>query len=122
MITHLRGREEALKPFGWSQEDTEWVAMVCLNSGVFTLTQYMDYFNTYHLRAARFVQNLVNLNLAVAEAIPVISTKNRTRACRITHKSIYREPGVPNIRHRKIADPAVYLRRLLSLDYVIEHP
>ena len=31
MIAHLRGREEALEPFGWSQEDTEWVAMVCLN-------------------------------------------------------------------------------------------
>ena len=122
MIAHLRGREEALEPFGWSQEDTEWVAMVCLNSGMFTRTQYADYFNTHPVRAHRFVQGLVDLNLAVAEAIPVISTKNRTRACRITHKSIYREPGVPNIRHRKIADPAVYLRRLLSLDYVIEHP
>ena len=122
MIAHLRGREEALEPFGWSQEDTEWVAMVCLHSGMFTRTQYMAYFNTYHLRAARFVQNLVNLKLAVEEEIPVISTRNRTRACRITRKSIYRELGIPNVRHRKIADPAVYLRRLLSLDYVIEHP
>ena len=95
--------------------------MVCLHSGVFTRLQYMNYFNTYHLRAARFVQNLVNLRLAVDEEIPVISTKNRTRACRITHKSIYQELGVPNIRHRRIADPVVYLRRLLSLDYVIDH-
>ena len=84
--------------------------------------QYMDYFNTYHLRAARFVQSLVDLRLAVDEPIPVISTKNRTRVCRITHKSIYRELGIPNVRHRRIADPAVYLRRLLSLDYVIDHP
>ena len=122
MIAHLRGREEALEPFGWSQEDTEWVAMVCLHSGVFTRLQYMDYSNTYHNRAARFVQNLVNLKLAVDEEIPVITTKNRTRACRITHKSIYRELGIPNVRHRRIADPAVYLRRLLSLDYVIDHP
>ena len=112
---------QPLEPFGWNQEDTEWVAMVCLNSGVFIRSQYMAYFNTYHLRAARFVQNLVNLKLAVDEEIPVISTKNRTRACRITHKSIYRELGIPNVRHRKIADPAVYLRRLLSLDYVIDH-
>ena len=105
MIAHLREREKNLEPFGWSQEDTEWIAMVCLHSGVFTRVQYSDYFNTYHLRAARFVQNLVNLKLAVDEEIPVISTKNRTRACRITHKSIYRELGVPNIRHRRIADP-----------------
>ena len=47
MIAHLRGREEALEPFGWSQEDTEWVAMVCLNSGMFTRTQYADYFNVH---------------------------------------------------------------------------
>ena len=122
MIAHLREREKNLEPFGWSREDAEWVAMVCLHSGVFTRVQYMDYFNTYHLRAARFVQNLVNLKLAVDEDIPVISTRNRTRACRITHKSIYRELGIPNVRHRRIADPAVYLRRLLSLDYVIDHP
>ena len=122
MIAHLRGREEALEPFGWSQEDTEWVAMVCLHSGVFIRSQYMAYFNTSHLRAARFVQSLVALRLAVDEPIPVISTKNRTRVCRITHKSIYRELGVPNIRHRINAGLSVYLRRLLSLDYVIEHP
>ena len=97
MIAHLRGREEALEPFGWSQEDTEWVAMVCLNSGMFTRTQYADYFNVHHSQAARFVQSLVDLGLAVDEPIPVISTRNRTRACRITHKSIYRELGVPNI-------------------------
>ena len=103
-------------------EDAEWVAMVCLHSGVFTRVQYSDYFNAHHSRAGRFVQSLVALRLAVDEEIPVISTKNRTRACRITHKSIYQELGVPNIRHRRIADPAVYLRRLLSLDYVIDHP
>ena len=111
-----------LEPFGWSPEDAEWVAMVCLHSGVFTRAQYSDYFNTYPNRARRFVQSLVDLKLAVDEEIPVITTQNRTKACRITHKSIYRELGVPNIRHRRIADPAVYLRRLLSLDYVIERP
>ena len=122
MIAHLRGREEALEPFGWSQEDTEWVAMVCLNSGMFTRTQYADYFNVHRSQATRFVQGLVDLRLAVDEPIPVISTRNRTRVCRITHKSIYRELGVPNIRHRRNAGLSVYLRRLLSLDYVIERP
>ena len=67
MIAHLRERETNLEPFGWSQDNTEWIAMVCLHSGVFTRVQYSDYFNTYHLRAARFVQNLVNLKLAVDE-------------------------------------------------------
>ena len=54
--------------------------------------------------------------------LPVIRRENRTRTCRITHKGIYRQLGVPNIRHRRFPDPGAYLRRLLSLDYVIEHP
>ena len=38
------------------------------------------------------------------EPIPVMLRENRTRACRITHKGIYRELGVPNIRHRRFPD------------------
>ena len=70
MIAHLREREKNLEPFGWSQEDTEWVAMVCLHSGVFTRVQYSDYFNTHPVRAHRFVQGLVDLRLAVDEPFP----------------------------------------------------
>ena len=121
MIAHLRGREEALEPFGWKQEDAEWVAMVCLHSGMFTRAQYMAYFNAHPEEARRFVQSLLDLKLAVEEPIPVLRPENRTKACRITYKGIYRELGVPNIRHRRFADPAGYLRRLLSLDYVIDH-
>ena len=121
MIAHLRGREDALEPFGWNQEDTEWVAMVCLHSGVFTRTQYMAFFNANSSRSHRFVQGLLDLKLAVEEPIPVIRPRNRTRACRITYKGIYRALEIPNVRHRRFPDPAVYLRRLLSLDYVIDH-
>ena len=64
----------------------------------------------------------MDFKLAVEEPIPVIRRMDRTQACRITYKGIYRELGVPNVRHRRFADPAAYLRRLLSLDYVIEHP
>ena len=120
MIAHLREREKNLEPFGWNPQDAEWVAMVCLHSGVFTRSQYTAFFNAHPSRAHRFVQNLLDLKLAVLEPIPVIRRLDRTRACRITHKGIYRELGVPNIRHRRFADPAAYLRRLLSLDYVIE--
>ena len=122
MIAHLRERDKALEPFGWSQQDAEWVALVCLHSGLFTRTQYMAYCNTYPNRARRFVQSLLDLKLAVEEPIPVLRRENRTKACRITHKGIYRALGVPHIRHRKFPDPGVYLRRLLSLDYVLEHP
>ena len=64
--------------------------MVCLHSGVFTRSQYMAYFNTYPNRARRFVQSLVDLNLAVDEPIPVIRRMDRTQACRITYKGTAR--------------------------------
>ena len=44
------------------------------------------------------------------------------RACQITSKPIYRALGVENIRHRRKASPPVVMRRLLSLDFVLEHP
>ena len=121
MIPHLRGREHALEPFGWTPEDTEWVAIVCLNSGIFTRTQYSAFFNANPSRASRFVQSLITLKLAIEETIPIIRP-HQTRAVRITYKGIYRALEIPNVRHRRATDPPNYLRRLLSLDYVIDHP
>ena len=45
MIEHLREREKSLEPFGWRGREAEWVALVCLHSGVFTRTQWCHYFN-----------------------------------------------------------------------------
>ena len=44
------------------------------------------------------------------------------RACRIFNKEIYRKLGIENVRHRRYVDDSVMLRRLLSLDYVLEYP
>ena len=33
MIAHLRGREQALEPFGWKERKAEWIALACLHSG-----------------------------------------------------------------------------------------
>ena len=37
-------------------------------------------------------------------------------------QGIYRALGVENIRHRREASKPVVMRRLLSLDFVLEHP
>ena len=53
------------------------------------------------------------------------STQQYTAAQRVaglSHKPIYRELGIENVRHRREADESLLLRRLLSLDYVLEHP
>ena len=48
MIEHLRGRDRKLEPLGWTGQDAEWIALVCLHSGVFTRAQFCHYFgDTY---------------------------------------------------------------------------
>ena len=51
---------------------------------------------------------------------PLVNGGGKT--CRIFDKRIYRALGVENIRHRRETSRPLLIRRLLSLDYVIEHP
>ena len=114
----------ALAALGWTGRDAEWIALVCLHSGVFTRSQFGAYFNTGEDRkpAARFVRALLDKKLAVEDARAIFP--GRARAVHITHKSIYRALGVPDVRHRRgqAATTQVLMRRLLALDYVIERP
>ena len=120
MIKHLRGRERKLEALGWTGPEAEWIALVCLHSGVFTRAQFCHYFDARRNRAFRFVQTLVDRRMAVESEAPVFNGGGRT--CRISSKPIYRALGVENIRHRRKARPPVVMRRLLSLDFVLEHP
>ena len=122
MIRHLREREKTLEPFGWTREEAEWVALVCLHSGVFTRSQFQFHFRAHPMRAHRFIRRLVDLRFAVQESMRPASVGRGTKVCRITHKGIYRALEIPNVRHRRSATAGVLFRRLLSLDYVIDHP
>ena len=114
----------ALAALGWTGRDAEWIALVCLQSGVFTRSQFGAYFNTGEDRkpAGRFVRALLEKKLAVEDARAIFP--GGARAVHITHKSIYRALGIPDIRHRRgqEATTQVLMRRLLALDYVIERP
>ena len=120
MIEHLRGRDRKLEPLGWTGPDAEWIALVCLHSGVFTRGQFCDYFSTDRKQALRFIKTLVQRRAAVENKH--ISFSGGTRPCRISSNAIYRALGVENIRHRRKAGKPVVMRRLLSLDFVLEHP
>ena len=124
MIPHLKGREKALEPFGWSPPEAEWVALVCLHSGLFTRAQFCAYFGSaeapaWRKQAQRFVRSLITRKLAVEETLGGLPT--RTRPARLYSKKLYRLLGIPNVRHRRTASPGVLMRRLLSLDYVLDH-
>ena len=121
MIEHLRGRERKLEPLGWTGPETEWIALVCLYSGVFTRAQFCHYFGDAHRwKAGHFVQTLLDRKAVVEGQGPVFNGGGKT--CRISSKPIYRALGVENIRHRRKARQPVVMRRLLSLDFVLEHP
>ena len=120
MIEHLRGRERALEPLGWTGREAEWIAVVCLHSGVFTRAQFCHYFNTQRMTALRFVKALIEQRAAVET--DVIAFNGGGKSCRISSKPIYRALEIENIRHRRKVTVSVLMRRLLSLDFVLEHP
>ena len=119
MIAHLRGREAALEPFGWTGRQAEWIALACLHSGVFTRTQATRFLDTHHERARRLVHALIAQGAAAEETVPGV--RGIGRVCRVFSRGLYRALGAEHIRHRRTASPEVLMRRLLSLDYVIEH-
>ena len=120
MIAHLAGRETALKPFGWTGRKAEWIALACLHSGMFIRTQATRFLDTHHERARRMVRALIAQGLAGENNVPGIRAIGRV--CRIFSRRLYHALGAEDIRHRRIASPTVLMRRLLSLDYVLEHP
>ena len=119
MIEHLKGREWALASLGWTGREAEWIALVCLHSGVFTRAQFCRYFDAGRKRAYRFVKTLVDRRAGVEIEGAVFNGGGKT--CRISSKPIYRAMEIENIRHRRKATVSV-LRRLLSLDFILEHP
>ena len=120
MSEHLRGRDRKLEPLGWTGPDAEWIALVCLHSGVFTRAQFCHYFDADRKRALRFVKALLDRKAAAESEWPIMNGGGKT--CRISSKPIYRALGVENIRHRREASKPVVMRRLLSLDFILEHP
>ena len=119
MIEHLRGRDRKLEPLGWTGQEAEWIALVCLHSGVFTRAQFCDYFRAERKRAHRFVSTLVERREALETDQPSLNSGGKT--CRISSKLIYRALGIENVRHRRKASNTLVMRRLLSLDFVLEH-
>ena len=120
VIAHLQGREAALEPFGWTGRQAEWIALACLHSGVFIRAQWSRFLDAHPEQVRRGVHALIAQGAATEETVPGI--KGIGRVCRIFSRQLYRALGAEDIRHRRSASEAVLMRRLLSLDYVLEHP
>ena len=115
----VRERSAVLGPVGLTGRDAEWLALVCLHSGVFLRGQYLAFVGSSNRSLGyRLVQRL---GTSVIEERWPGRGNGEPRMCRIIGRRLYRTFGVENVRHRRRASLNVMLRRLLSLDYVLEH-
>ena len=116
MIAHLKGRERALGTFGLTGRRAEWIALASLHGGVFTRAQLSDWLGASRFKVLRLVQAWPERRLAAEETVGGL------KVCRVCARGIYRALDADDIRRRRITSTEVVVRRLLSFDYVIEHP
>ncbi len=117
---HLKERAKALEPFGWTGRRAQWIALACFHGGVFTRAQWTSFLGCHHEIVGRAVRKLVAQGVAIEEKPPGI--KGIGRICRVHGRRIYKALGLGDHRRRRITSPEVMMRRLLALDYVLEHP
>ena len=117
---HLTGRPEALTALGWPGRDAEWIALVCLHSGVFVRSQFRDHYQCSRMAPLRLTRRLTDARVGREHPLP--DTRTRQRYCHIHGKTFYRALWIPDARHRRVPTEGVLWRRLLSLDAVIEFP
>ena len=115
----LAERAAALRGLGWTGREAEWLALVCLHSGVFTRRQYAARYRLSKQTASRFAIALLEAGIAREEPIP--DRRCPEVLCHVHHRSLYRGLGIEHNRHRRRGPPDLIMRRLLSLDYVMEH-
>ena len=118
-LTHLQERAKALEPFGWTGRRAQWIALACFHGGVFTRAQWTGFLGCHHEKVGRAVRKLVGQGVAIEEKPPGINGIGRI--CRIHRRRIYKALGAGDHRRRRITSPEVLMRRLLALDYVLEH-
>ena len=102
---------------GLDESDGRFLSAVCLHSGVFTRSQLERCLDCSRATAARRASKLVGA--AVAKEIEIAGVGSALLA---HHRGLYEDLGEANLRHSRAGSRETMLRRLLSLEYLIEHP
>ena len=109
------------KTAGFTPRQAEWIALVCLYSGLFTRHQVEGFLGSSQPTASRFVRRLLDGRLS-GKPIARDLYRDGRRICHLFAKQIYRQLKIPYLRHRRETPPEVTRRHLLSLDVVLDHP
>ena len=118
---HLNGRAEKLADsLDLPAELAEWLTVSALHSGCFLRSQlqfFFGYDEENRVSTFRIIHRLTDRQLITETPVESLGL-----LARITNKTVYRLIGADNIRHRRLASWPLMFRRLLSLDYVLDHP
>ena len=126
LVPSFTDRAARIAALGWPDREAEWIAIVALHTGVFLRSQTAVYYGESggggRKWTWRFTSALFEKKLASEDDRAIFP--GGARAVLLTSKTFYRVLEIPNVRHRrgKGATDAVLMRRLLSLDYIIERP
>ena len=115
-------RAATLRGLGWTPRQADWITLVCLHSGVFVRSQYQARYNVTAAPATRFVRAIMDAGVAREAGRLDRRPYRPTSICQVHGRSLYRALGIKDNRHRRSASSELTMRRLLSLDYVLEHP
>jgi len=103
----------------------EWLAVAALHSGCFLRSQLL-FFKGVDIDettgADRKSMTRTIRHLTTRQLIVEKNLNNCGLLSRITNKTVYRLIDAGDIRHRRQASWPLTFRRLLALDYVLEHP
>ena len=119
---HLKGREKLPESLGFTRQQAEWITLVCVHSGLFTRDQlafYLQGANRFYVR--RCVKALLDCRVS-GRAFADEGVTDGRLICRIFGKQISQVLEIPHTRHRRETSLEVTRRRLLSLDFVLDHP
>ena len=108
-------RGQALWPLGWTGALANWIAFASLNGGLFTRRQIATYLRVGRVQALRRVREMTAGRIALEETV------EGRRICRITKPRIYKALGLSPTRGRPVLRRHAAMRRLLTLDYAIDH-
>lgn len=112
-------RVRALEHLGFSERQTGFIVTVALHSGFCLRRHYATLTGlTYGAGVRGFLDRLVARRLARRHAF----RRDRGHVYHLHHASIYTSIGQDDNRNRRHTSPALIARKLMLLDYVLDHP
>lgn len=112
-------RVRALEHLGFSEAQTQFIVTVALHSGFCLRRHYATLTGLKYGAGVRgFLDRLVARGLARGQAF----RPDRGRVYHLHHTSIYNSIGQDDNRNRRHTSAALIARKLMLLDYVLDHP